>query len=70
VLSAEIVAVKWLLLGRVRAGRYPLHGGFYARKWFVDRLLELSLDVLGPIYGTIYAGPWYRLLGSRVGRNT
>jgi non-ribosomal peptide synthetase-like protein len=67
-LCLEIAALKWLLLGRIRAGRCPLHSGFYLRKWFVDRLLELSLDVLGPLYATIYLVPWYRLLGAKVGR--
>jgi len=67
-LAAEIVVLKWLLLGRVKAGTYPLHGWFYWRKWFVDMLLELSLDVLGPLYATVYLAPWYRLLGAKIGR--
>ena len=66
-ISLEIAAVKWLLLGRVRPGSYPLHYGFYYRKWFVDRLLHLSLDVIGPLYSTLYLAPWYRLLGARIG---
>ncbi|HVX11672.1 MAG TPA: Pls/PosA family non-ribosomal peptide synthetase [Pirellulales bacterium] len=68
VLTLEIAAVKWLLLGRVQAGRYPLYSSFALRQWFVNRLMELSLDVLGPLYSTIYLGPWYRLLGARLGR--
>jgi non-ribosomal peptide synthetase-like protein len=67
-LCLEIAAIKWLLLGRVRPGRYPVHGWFYWRKWVVDRMMELSLDVLGPLYATIYLTPWYRLLGAKVGR--
>ena len=69
-ISLEIVVVKWLLLGRVRPGQYPLHHGFYYRKWFVDRLLHLSLDVIGPLYSTLYLAPWYRLLGARIGHRT
>ena len=60
--------MKWLLLGRVRAGTYDLHSGFTLRKWFVDQLMELSLDVVGPLYATIYLAPWYRLLGAKLGR--
>src|SRR5262249_5539524 len=67
-LCLEIAAVKWLLLGRARPGQYPVHGWFYYRKWVVDRLMELSLDILGPLYATISLNPWYRLLGARVGR--
>ena len=67
-ISLEIVIVKWLLLGRVRPGSYPLYHSFYFRKWFVDRTLDLSLDVIGPLYSTLYLAPWYRLLGARIGR--
>ena len=67
-ISLEIAAVKWLLLGRVRPGSYPLHHSFYLRKWFVDRTMDLSLDVIGPLYSTLYLAPWYRLLGATIGR--
>ena len=66
-LCLEIVIFKWLILGRVRAGRYPLFSGFYLRKHFIDQLMELSLDVLSPLYSTIYLAPWYRLLGAKLG---
>lgn len=67
-LCLEIAVVKWALLGRVKAGRYAYHSSFQVRKWFVDQLLELSLDVVGPLYATIYLAPWYRLLGAKLGR--
>eukprot|EP00456_Euglypha_rotunda_P083551 TRINITY_DN82_c1_g2_i1.p1 TRINITY_DN82_c1_g2~~TRINITY_DN82_c1_g2_i1.p1 ORF type:complete len:1332 (+),score=300.42 TRINITY_DN82_c1_g2_i1:513-4508(+) len=67
-ISLEIVAIKWLLLGRVRPGSYPLYQSFYFRKWFVDRTLDLSLDVIGPLYSTLYLAPWYRMLGAKIGR--
>ncbi len=67
-LTLEIAAVKWLLLGRVQPGSYPRHGSFHLRKWFVDQLLALSLDILGPLYATLYLNPWYRLLGAAIGR--
>jgi non-ribosomal peptide synthetase-like protein len=67
-LALEIVVIKWLLLGRVKPGVYPLHGFFYLRKWFVDQTLRLSLDVLGPLYASIYLPPWYRMLGSKLGK--
>ena len=67
-LSLEIAALKWFLLGRVKAGHYPVESGFYVRKWFVDQTMMLSLDVLGPLYASVYLAPWYRLLGARLGR--
>ncbi len=66
-LCLEIAAVKWLLLGRVTEGSYDLHGAFILRKWFVDQLMAMSLDVVGSLYATIYLNPWYRLLGARLG---
>jgi non-ribosomal peptide synthetase-like protein len=67
-LCLEIALFKWLLLGKVEPGRYRVHSFFYWRKWFVDQLMELSLDVLGPLYATIYLAPWYRLLGAKLGK--
>lgn len=69
-ISLEIAAVKWLLLGKVQPGQYSIYSWFYFRKWFVDRLMHLSLDVIGPLYSTLYLSPWYRLLGARIGRRT
>lgn len=67
-LLAEIIAVKWLLLGRVKEGDYPLYGWFTTRKWFVDQLMALSLDIMGPLYATLYLNPWYKALGAKLGR--
>ncbi len=66
-LGAEIAAIKWIVLGRIRPGTYPVQSFFYIRKWFVDQLMSLSLDFLGPLYASIYLTPWYRLLGARIG---
>ncbi len=67
-LTAGTVLLKWLLLGRVRAGTYPVHGSFYIRKWIVDRLLSASLEVAGALHATLYLAPWHRALGARLGR--
>ena len=61
------VVVKWCLLGRVRPGVYPIWSWFYVRYWFVKQLSELALDLLHPIYATLYVAPWYRALGAKVG---
>ena len=66
-LALEIAAVKWLLLGRIKPGRHRLHSFYYLRKWFVDQTLDLSLDVLGPLYASVYLTPWYKLLGAKLG---
>lgn len=33
-------AGKWLILGRIKPGRYPLWGITYFRWWLADRLIE------------------------------
>jgi non-ribosomal peptide synthetase-like protein len=66
--ALEIAAIKWLLLGRLTAGSHSRHGIYQLRKWFVDQLMKLSLDITGTLYATIYLNPWYRLLGMKVGR--
>ncbi|SMF11633.1 Pls/PosA family non-ribosomal peptide synthetase [Pseudogulbenkiania subflava] len=67
-LSIEVVLLKWLLLGRVQPGTYPLHGSFYLRHWIIDQLMALSLGLIGPLHATLYVAPWYRALGARIGR--
>ncbi len=67
-LCLEIVGLKWLLLGRIKPGAYPLKSFYHVRKWFVDKTLELSLDVVGPLYASVYLSPWYKALGATIGR--
>ena len=61
------IAAKWLLLGRLQAGRYPLWGATYFRWWLADRLIEAA-----PVYllsgSSMYAW-WLRALGAKVGRD-
>jgi non-ribosomal peptide synthetase-like protein len=63
----EIVGLKWLLLGRIRPGSHRLDSWYYVRKWFVDKTMELSLDVVGPLYASVYLSPWYKMLGAKLG---
>ncbi len=63
----QIAVLKWLLLGRVKAGRIPVFSLAYARHWLVEQLMQLSLDVVNPLYATLFLNPWYRLLGVRLG---
>jgi len=67
ILSLEIVAVKWLLLGRVKEGSYRVHTFHYFRRWFFSQTMDLSLDILGPLYASIFLAPWYKMLGAKVG---
>jgi non-ribosomal peptide synthetase-like protein len=62
------VAAKWLLLGRVKPGVRSIWSGFYVRFWFTRQLNHLALELLHPIYATLYVAPWYRAMGARIGR--
>ena len=68
--ASIVVAARWLLLGRVKAGTYDVYGLFFARKWFVDKLFELSLTVIHSFFSTLYVGPYYRLLGAKIGKRS
>ena len=61
------IAAKWGLLGRVKPGVHSLWSWFYVRYWFVRQLGQLALELLHPIYATLYVRPWYRALGAKVG---
>ncbi|MEH7457910.1 Pls/PosA family non-ribosomal peptide synthetase [Bacillus sp. JJ1127] len=63
-----IVLLKRVILGRVKEGQYSLHSTFYVRKWFVDKLLMMSLAFNNSLYATIYAAPFLRLLGAKMGK--
>ena len=63
-----MAAVKWTLLGRVRSGVHSVWGSYYLRFWIVRQLGALALELLHPIYATLFVGPWFRLMGADVGR--
>lgn len=66
----EVAFFKWLLLPRIKEGRYPLRGWFYWRKWFLGQLMQLSLEILGTLYSTLYLRPWFFMLGARLGKGS
>jgi non-ribosomal peptide synthetase-like protein len=64
---AAVVVGKRLTLFSIRPGIYPLRSFFGLRKWFVDRLMNLSLTTTNSLYSTLYLIPFLRLLGARIG---
>lgn len=61
------ILVKWVVIGRYKAGDYPLWGSYYLRWWFVRRFS----DVMATPYlsGTPMIRAYYRLLGAKIGRH-
>jgi len=62
------VVIKWVVIGRYRAGRYPLWSGYYLRWWFVDVCRKMFLR---GIWGSneITLNFYYRMLGAKIGKN-
>ncbi len=62
------VAVKWIVIGKYRRGRYPIWGEYYIRWWFIDILRKL---VGRGIWGSNEASLnfYYRLLGATIMKN-
>ncbi len=58
---------KWLLLGRLQPGRYPLYGFTFFRWWLVDRLSEIPPRHL--LSGSPLHVWYWRLMGAKVGRD-
>jgi non-ribosomal peptide synthetase-like protein len=67
VFCLQVVILKYLLVGKVRPGMYPLHSGFALRHWFIDRLMSMSLEMVPTLYSTLYLLPWLRMLGAKIG---
>ena len=67
---AEMIILYKLLKGRIKEGRYSVYSHTYVWKWFLDQMFSLSLNVLRPIFATVFIPSLYRALGAKVGKNT
>ena len=63
-----IIAGKWIVLPRVQPGIYNVRSLFYLRKWFVDRIIRMSLEFCDCLYATLYLLPFLRILGAKIGK--
>ncbi|ORX55656.1 acetyl-CoA synthetase-like protein [Hesseltinella vesiculosa] len=62
------IAVKWIVIGRYRSGRYALWGSYYLRWWFVRQVIRIAGRGIFKASPTWYV--WYlRLMGAKIGRN-
>ncbi|CAO1638341.1 unnamed protein product [Parajaminaea phylloscopi] len=64
----QLIFWRWVMLGRLREGTYKVHSFWYLRKWFVERIMDLALDVLHPVFATLYIVPFLRALGVKIGK--
>jgi non-ribosomal peptide synthetase-like protein len=64
----QLLLFRSLFLGRLKEGTYKIHSFWYLRKWFIERLMDLALDVLHPVFATLYIVPFLKLLGVKIGK--
>ena len=64
---AIAIAGKWLIIGRMKPGRYPLWGSYFFRWWLVQRLVSLTHPKW--FQGSPIMRLFLRALGAKVGRN-
>ena len=62
-----VIAGKWLLLGRLKPGRFPLWGTDYFRWWLSNQLSNLPLVRL--LSGTPLMCWYLRAMGARIGED-
>jgi non-ribosomal peptide synthetase-like protein len=60
------IVMKWLLIGRFKAGTYPLWGWYYFRFWLVKKVIDLT--PLGLLSGTPFLNVYFRLMGAGIGK--
>ncbi|MBC7473526.1 MAG: amino acid adenylation domain-containing protein [Candidatus Sericytochromatia bacterium] len=61
------IIVKWTVIGKFKAGKYPLWGSYYFRWWFV-RLFQ-SLFPAFLLAGTPVMPLYLKLMGAKIGKN-
>ena len=70
--GAPIVTIlaKWILLGRVVEGDYPIWGWYYCRFWFVRKLQRITVSMhTWELQGTPFMAWYLRALGCKIGPN-
>ncbi|MGY0035259.1 phosphopantetheine-binding protein [Pedobacter sp. NJ-S-72] len=60
------ILAKWILIGKFKAGRYPLWGWYYLRFWIVKKLIDLS--PIGILSGTPFLKWYFSLMGAKIGK--
>lgn len=66
----ELVFLTRIFQKHILPGRYSIYSKTYVIKWFLDALFSLSLNVIKPIFATVFISWIYKSLGAKVGKNT
>ncbi len=68
ILSAFAIGFKWVVLGKIKAGKFKLWGSYYFRFWIVDKVINIC--PITYFTGTNIMNVFLRLEGAKVGKNT
>jgi non-ribosomal peptide synthetase-like protein len=63
-----LVITKRAAMSRVEPGIHSLRGSFGLRQWFSNHVVLMSVSMVSTVYCTLYAIPFLRRLGLRLGR--
>ncbi|KAI8799704.1 acetyl-CoA synthetase-like protein [Cladochytrium replicatum] len=63
------IGAKWLIIGRYRAGRFPLWGSYYLRWWLADQIIKLCGRGIFSTNSRMMS-MYLRLMGARIGQNS
>ena len=61
------IAVKWIVIGRYKEGRYPVWGFYYLRWWIANRFQALAWAEM--FKGTPLMSLYWRAMGAKIGRD-
>lgn len=61
------IIFKWIVIGRIKPGKYPLWGSYYFRFWIVGKVTAICPVIY--FTGTPIMNWFLRLMGARIGRN-
>ncbi|MBI9033344.1 MAG: amino acid adenylation domain-containing protein [Bacteroidales bacterium] len=61
------IALKWIIIGKIKPGNYPVYGWYYFRWWLSDRIYHLTGAQL--LAGSPLMSVYFRLMGAKVGEN-
>lgn len=60
------ISLKWIIIGRIKEGVYPMWGSYHTRWWLVQKILQVTgRGHFGSYNSTLIL--YYRMLGARIG---
>lgn len=63
---SSIIALKHLIMRKIKPGIYPIQSMYYFRQWFITKLLDVNEIYV--MADSLYFPPFLRLLGAKIGK--